>query len=554
MRLLLVAALATTASALSRSERRGLRDEAAALFTHGFDSYMEHAFPADTLKPLSCAGADDWGSMSLTLLDTMDTLALMGNATEFERAVDWCLEHCSFDTDQTVSVFETNIRALGGLLSAHVLAADASLGLLSRPYDLLDGYVDGDGFGGLLALAVDLADRLLPAFDTLSGIPFGSINLVSGVDPSETPLTCTAAAGSLLLEFGALSRLTGEPKYEEAARKAALALWQRRSSRDLLGAHVNLRTGAWTQADAGVGRGIDSFYEYMLKAHMLLGGDEYLAVFHDAYHAALKQLKHGSWYVDVHMSTGQVTWPLFNSLQGFWPGLQMMIGEFELGIDTLRAHHALWKRLGFHPEGFNLASMGIQPGQKGYPLRPEHVESLFYAHRATKQDAWLDAGKDVLRALQSLRVPCGVAALSDVSNRTMEDNMESFFLSETTKYLWLLFDDDDAVYRHGEYLFTTEAHPLPLDLLRRIERRRAHGGADGYRGGGEAAAGGGAELSEEEAEAAAQLGPDIEPAAASPAAEVEAEEAEDDDARRRRSTRAAARRRRGWRASVRSSL
>ena len=184
MRLPILVAALTTASALSRSERRGLRDEAAALFTHGFDSYMEHAFPADTLKPLSCAGADDWGSMSLTLLDTMDTLALMGNATEFERAVDWCLEHCSFDTDQTVSVFETNIRALGGLLSAHVLAADASLGLLSRPYDLLDGYVDGDGFGGLLALAVDLADRLLPAFDTLSGIPFGSINLVSGVDPS----------------------------------------------------------------------------------------------------------------------------------------------------------------------------------------------------------------------------------------------------------------------------------------------------------------------------------------------------------------------------------
>ena len=155
------------------------------------------------------------------------------------------------------------------------------------------------------------------------------------------------------------------------------------------------------------------------------------------------------------MSTGQVTWPLFNSLQGFWPGLQMMIGEFELGIDTLRAHHALWKRLGFHPEGFNLASMGIQPGQKGYPLRPEHVESLFYAHRATKQDAWLDAGKDVLRALQSLRVPCGVAALSDVANRAAEDAMESFFLSETAKYLFLLFDPDDEVYEHGR----RAAHP-----------------------------------------------------------------------------------------------
>ena len=129
----LAAAAVTTTAAMSRQERRALRDEAAALFTHGYDSYMKHAFPADTLKPLSCAGADDWGSMSLTLLDTMDTLALMGNATEFERGVRYCVEHLSFDRDDTVSVFETNIRALGGLISAHLLALDPRLGLMSGP-------------------------------------------------------------------------------------------------------------------------------------------------------------------------------------------------------------------------------------------------------------------------------------------------------------------------------------------------------------------------------------------------------------------------------------
>jgi mannosidase alpha-like ER degradation enhancer 2 len=117
----------------------------------------------------------------------------------------------------------------------------------------------------------------------------------------------------------------------------------------------------------------------------------------------------------------QVTWPLFNSLQGFWPGMQLLVGEREMALDTMRAFHALWRHLGFHPEGFNLASMQTQPGQLGYPLRPEHVESLFWAHRTTHGGEWLRAGRDVLRSLQTLRVPCGVVCLSDVANRTRED-------------------------------------------------------------------------------------------------------------------------------------
>ena len=136
---------------------------------------MEHAFPHDVLLPESCEGADAWGGITLTVLDTLDTLALMGNATEFERLVRWCIDHVDFDQDETVSVFETNIRALGGLLSAHLLAIDPRLGLMSAPYDAR---------GGLLTLALDLGRRLLPALQTDSGIPYGSINLRSGVAPT----------------------------------------------------------------------------------------------------------------------------------------------------------------------------------------------------------------------------------------------------------------------------------------------------------------------------------------------------------------------------------
>jgi len=133
MRCLALALLSAGACALQREERRALREEVRDLFTHAWDNYMEHAFPKDVLLPMSCKGADSWGGMSMTVLDTLDTLAIMGNASEFERMVNWCIAHIDFDIDETVSVFETNIRALGGLISAHLLALDPRLGLMSGP-------------------------------------------------------------------------------------------------------------------------------------------------------------------------------------------------------------------------------------------------------------------------------------------------------------------------------------------------------------------------------------------------------------------------------------
>jgi len=211
---------------MSRRERVRLREEVRELFYHGYSNYMEHAFPNDVLQPGQCTGSDDWGGITLTLLDTLDTLALMNNSSEFERGIRYLIENLDFDVDSTVSLFETNIRALGGLLSAHVLAADRSLGLMSEPYPESESYG-----GGLLPLALDLGNRLLPALDTLSGIPFGSINLRKGVAATESPITCTAAAGTLVLEFGALTRLTGDGRFEAAARRAAvLTCWGRTSA------------------------------------------------------------------------------------------------------------------------------------------------------------------------------------------------------------------------------------------------------------------------------------------------------------------------------------
>jgi len=209
-----------SAAPLERAERVALREEVRELFHHGYDNYMEHAFPADVLLPLSCRGRDGWGGITLTLIDTLDTLALFGNASEFEARVHWVAEHVSFDVDETVSLFETTIRALGGLLSAHLLALDpevsqisrypapglsypthsASLTLLRYPpqLHLMASGRPYDARGGLLALALDLATRLLPALDTPSGIPYGSVNLRHGVMPTESTITCTAAGKRVL--------------------------------------------------------------------------------------------------------------------------------------------------------------------------------------------------------------------------------------------------------------------------------------------------------------------------------------------------------------------
>lgn len=190
------------------------------MFYHGYNSYMNNAYPADELMPLSCRGRyrdsepnrgdidDALGNFSLTLIDTLDSLVIFNNLTEFERTVKLVCQNVNFDTDVVVSVFETNIRVVGGLLSAHILANMVKN--RHRPY--LKWYQDE-----LLHLAADIGYRLLPAFNTSTGIPYPRINLKYGMHSPKIALsrdTCTACAGTMILEFAALSRLTKNPIFE----------------------------------------------------------------------------------------------------------------------------------------------------------------------------------------------------------------------------------------------------------------------------------------------------------------------------------------------------
>ncbi|GBG76786.1 hypothetical protein CBR_g23002 [Chara braunii] len=442
---------------ISRDEILELREEVREMFYHAYNGYMDHAFPLDELRPLSCKGEDTLGGYSLTIIDAMDTLALLGNKSEFAKAVRWASANLNFDRDITVSVFETNIRVLGGLLSAHLLASDPATGMQ------VEGYKDE-----LLHLAEDLGSRMLPAFDTPTGIPYGSVNLRKGVHADETKVTSTAGGGTLALEFGMLSRLTGNPVFEEAAKNAVRGLWAQRSSLGLVGGHINVFTGEWTHKDAGIGTSIDSFYEYLLKAHLLLGDDEYLHMFNQAYKAAMRFLHQDPWYVEVNMNSALLVWPLFNSLQAFWPGLQVLVGDLEPAVRTHKAFYGVWRKFGFTPEGYNLGRGAVQPGQRSYPLRPELAESTYWLYRATNDQLYLHVGRDMVASLQNLaRCNCGFCHIANVETHEQDDHMESFFLSETVKYLWLLFDsavggNDFVANGPHPYIFTTEGHLFPI--------------------------------------------------------------------------------------------
>lgn len=550
-----------------------LRQETVEMFYHGYDNYMDIAFPEDELRPLSCSpltrdsgnpqnvGLNDvLGNYSLTLIDSLSTLAILASAPpdkdntaangleDFQDGVVALVQQYGdgtkgpagkglrargFDVDSKVQVFETVIRGVGGLLSAHLFAAGdlpitgyepKRLAKLEK-YRLQKGEIPAiawpNGFkynGQLLRLALDLAERLLPAFYTKTGMPYPRVNLRHGIpfyvnsplhrasQPDEAyeggpeiTETCSAGAGSLVLEFTVLSRLAGDPRFEQLGKRAFWAVWNRRSPIGLMGAGIDAETGQWIGHYAGIGAGTDSFFEYALKSHILLSGHEqpnlttqfkephplwldpntiyapltedqnspeaFLAAWHEA-HAAVKRHMysgmHHPHYVNVHLLTGspQVYW--IDSLGAFYPGLLVLGGEVEEATETHLLYTALWTRYKALPERWSVTDGVVSQGMGWWPGRPEFIESTYHLYRATRDPWYLHVGEMVLKDIKSrCYTECGWAGLANVQTGDKSDRMESFFLGETAKYLYLLFDSDHPLNKlDAAYVFTTEGHPL----------------------------------------------------------------------------------------------
>lgn len=350
---------------------------------------------------------DVLGNYSLTLVDTLDTLAVMRNTSEFKKAVQLVIDTVSFDTDSTVQVFEANIRILGALLSAHLLIVDPS-----QPFgDLRPPNYTKE----LLDLAHDLATRLLPAFENSTiGLPYPRVNLKYGLPKQElcewcATQTCTAGAGSLLLEFGLLSKLVNDPVFESVARRAAKSLWLRREkTTGLLGNVIDVETGEWTNKMSGIGAGSDSFFEYLMKSYILFGEHDDYRMFNESYTMVKKYMRRGREhcnegsgnhpvYVNVNMLDGSTSTLWIDSLQAAFAGVQVLSGDIEEAICLHALYYAIWKRFGALPERFNWQR--LSPDVSFYPLRPELVESTYLLYQATKNPFYLHVGRDILNNL-----------------------------------------------------------------------------------------------------------------------------------------------------------
>src|SRR5436189_429313 len=230
-----VAAFATHGCGRSRQDEhaRQIAARVRTEFLHAWNNYGRYAWGHDVLLPLSKTAHDWYGqSLLMTPVDALDTLVLMRLDAEAARARSLIVSDLSFDRDIYVKNFEITIRLLGGLLSSYQLTGDKRL----------------------LALADDLGKRLLPVFNSPTGLPYVMVNLHSG--EVRNPISNPAETGTLLLEFGTLTKLTGNTIYYAKAKRAVVETFKRRSSIGLVGSSINVETGEWTDPDSHVSGGI----------------------------------------------------------------------------------------------------------------------------------------------------------------------------------------------------------------------------------------------------------------------------------------------------------
>jgi len=408
-------------------------------FLHAWEGYKQYAWGHDELRPLSKSYRDWYGtSLYMTPVDALDTMVLMGLKKEANEDRELIDKNLSFDKEIYVKNFEITIRMLGGLLSSYQLTEDKRL----------------------LALAEDLGNRLLPVFNSPTGMPYSYVNLKTGaVRGAETN---PAEVGTLLLEFGTLSKLTGKPVYYDKAKRALVELYNRRSTIGLVGDGINVETGQWTGADSSVSGGIDSYYEYLLKAWLLFGDKDCKRMWNTSIAALNRYVADdaptGLWYGHVNMNTGKRTGTYFGALDAFFPGELALSGDIPRARRLEDSCYKMWTMFGIEPEAINYSTMKVVYG--GYPLRPEIIESAFYLHHFTNDPRYLQMGNTFFDSLvKYCRTPVAYAALKDVRTKQQDDDMESFFLAETLKYLYLIYAPANTVdLSHS--VFNTEAHPL----------------------------------------------------------------------------------------------
>lgn len=342
----------------------------------------------------------------MTPVDAMDTMYLMGMKDEGDKTKEYVILNLSFDADIYVKNFEIVIRILGGLLSTYQITGDKRL----------------------LDLATDLGNRLLPVFESPTGLPYMYINLKTGkVRGSETN---PAEIGTLLIEFGALSKLTENPIYFDKAKRGLVELYNRQSAIGLVGSSIDVETGKWIDPTSHISGGIDSYYEYLLKGWLLFDDLDCKRMWEASVAAVNKYLSQqaptGFWYGSADMNTGKRLATHFGALDAFFPAVLALSGDLDRAKRLEQSAYLMWTTFGIEPEEIDYMTMKIT--HDGYPLRPEIIESAYYLYYFTKDPRYVEMGRTFFKGLEKFcRVDTGYAALSKVETKEKKDDMESFF-------------------------------------------------------------------------------------------------------------------------------
>jgi mannosidase alpha-like ER degradation enhancer 2 len=251
--------------------------------------------------------------------------------------------------------------------------------------------------------------------------------------------------------------------YFERAKRALVALYSRRSPIGLVGEEIDVETGAWLSPQSHIGGGIDSYYEYLVKAAQLFDDADCARMARDSLVAINRYLADEAgghlWYGQVDMTTGARTAREYGSLHAFFPAVLVLAGDVARARRLADANFAMWQLRGIEPEVIDYATMTIT--SPGYPLRPEIIESAWYLRRTTGDPRYLAMGETFLAALDGhARLADGAyTTIKDVTTMAHGDLMPSYFFAETLKYLYLMFAPDSAIDL-AHTVLNTEAHPI----------------------------------------------------------------------------------------------
>ncbi|CDS03956.1 hypothetical protein LRAMOSA06911 [Lichtheimia ramosa] len=449
-------------------------------FRHAWNGYNQYAFGHDELKPVTNGTNDSRNGWGASIFDALDTMIIMGLEDEYQRAlehvksIDWAF------TNDPSKTFETNIRYLGGLLSAYDLRPDQAL----------------------LDKAIELADKvIMPAYNTPNGIPAAYVNVTTG-EPTDDHDLILAEFGSLQLELVRLSQITGNQRYATMANEVIYAI------DNVTTPFPGLYPITWSLDDFSpsssyitISGGGDSYYEYLLKTDMLMRDEKQLNMWKKSVDSMQTYLRSEATSNMVFLGELNEDYKLLQTgeLVCFIPG-NLLLGARYLN-DTNIAKFANELMDGCY-DAWALTPTGIAPETWGwidksqnissfptamqmamqttgyiaqdlsYDLRPETLESIFYFYRLTGDTKYQDMAWKIFESIEKYcKTSAGYTRIGDVSNVDQVNPLdfeESYFFAETLKYLYLIFSDP-SVISLDEYVLNTEAHPFKLSNKIKIQ-------------------------------------------------------------------------------------